>query len=116
MGLDLFLALGFFLVDTKGDAILTVSAPWQQKWPSLFDGLGGLTAFSHQPLLNPSVKPVIQPLRRIPLALHDSVSAELQLLLAAGIIEQVDMRRPGCQTWWLKRSLGLYGSASTSTR
>ncbi|KAL0148283.1 hypothetical protein M9458_056429 [Cirrhinus mrigala] len=90
MDLDLFSALGFSLVDTKGAAILTVSTPWQQKWPSLFEGLGCLTAFAHQPLLNPTIKPVIQPLRRIPLALRDSVSAELKQLLDIGIIEPVD--------------------------
>ena len=69
---------------------MTVTTPWQQKWPSLFHGLGCLSAFAHQPLINPSVKPVIQPLRRIPLALRDPVSAELQRLLEAGIIEPVD--------------------------
>ncbi|KAL0148064.1 hypothetical protein M9458_056604 [Cirrhinus mrigala] len=53
-------------------------------------GLGSLTAFAHQPLLNPTIKPVIQPLRRIPLALRDSVSAELKQLLDIGIIEPVD--------------------------
>lgn len=90
MGLDLFSALGFSLVDTKGTAILTVTTSWQQKWPSLFEGLGCLTAFTHQPLLNPSIKPVIQPLRRVPLALRDGVSTELKLLLDAGIIEAVD--------------------------
>ncbi len=90
MGLDLFSALGFSLVDTKGCAILTISTPWQQKWPSLFEGLGCLTAFAHQPLLNPAIKPVIQPLRRIPLALRDGVSAELKQLLDVGIIEPVD--------------------------
>ena len=90
MGLDLFTALGFSLLDTGGSAIMTVTTLWQQKWPSLFNGLGCLSAFAHQPLLNTSVKPVIQPLRRIPLALRDGVSAELQLLLEAGIIEPVD--------------------------
>ena len=34
--------------------------------------------------------PVIQPLRRLPLALRDDVTSELQTLLDAGIIEQVD--------------------------
>lgn len=90
MGLDLFSALGFSLVDMKGAAILTVSTPWQQKWPSLFEGLGCLIAFAHQPLLNHAIKPVIQPLCRIPLALHDGVSAELKQLLDAGIIKPVD--------------------------
>ncbi|ROL55397.1 hypothetical protein DPX16_20773 [Anabarilius grahami] len=90
MGLDLFSALGFSLVDMKGAAILTVSTPWQQKWPSMFEGLGCLTAFAHQPLLDPVIKPVIQPLHRIPLAFCDGVSAELKQLLDAGIIEPVD--------------------------
>ncbi len=52
--------------------------------------MGCLTAFAHQPLLNPVIKPVIQPLRRIPLALRDGVSAELMQLLDVGIIEPVD--------------------------
>ncbi len=94
MGLDLFSALGFSLVDTKGAAILTVSTPWQQKWPSLFEGLGCLTAFAHQPLLNPAIKPVIQPLRRIPLARLSSSSYWTLALLNQW------MRRPGSQTWW----------------
>ncbi|RXN17684.1 putative protein K02A2.6-like protein [Labeo rohita] len=54
------------------------------------EGLGCLIAFAHQPLLNPTIKPVIQPLRRIPLALHDSVSAELKQLLDIAINEPVD--------------------------
>ena len=33
MGLDLFSALGFALLDTGGAPILTVCMPWQQKWP-----------------------------------------------------------------------------------
>lgn len=36
------------------------------------------------------MKPVIQPLRRIPLALRDGVTTELKKLLDAGIIEHVD--------------------------
>lgn len=32
----------------------------------------------------------MQPLRRIPLALHDDISTELKQLLDAGIIEAVD--------------------------
>ncbi|KAJ8352061.1 hypothetical protein SKAU_G00235370 [Synaphobranchus kaupii] len=60
------------------------------RWPSLFNGLGCLTAFNHQPLLSPEVRPVIQPLRRLPLALRDDVTAELHKLLEAGIIERLD--------------------------
>ncbi|RXN09940.1 gypsy-16 si [Labeo rohita] len=90
MGLDLFSALGFALVDTEGAAVFTVTAPWQQQRPTLFKGLGCLTSFMHQPLIDHFITPIIQPLRRIPLALREGVSAELQCLLSAGIIEPVD--------------------------
>lgn len=90
MGLDLFTALGFSLVDTGGAAIMTVTAGPYQKWSSLFEGLGCLSAFTHQPLFDSTVTPVIQPLRRIPLALRDGVAAELKCLLDAGIIEPVE--------------------------
>lgn len=59
MGLDLFTALGFSLLDTGGSVILPVT-------------------------------PIIQPLRHIPLALHDGVSAEVQQLLESVIIEPID--------------------------
>ncbi len=90
LGLDLFMSLDFSLLDNKGAQILTVSCPWQQEWPTLFEGLGCFTAFTHQPLLDPTVKLVIQPLRRIPLALREEVTAELIKLQAEGIIEPVD--------------------------
>ncbi|KAJ8262031.1 hypothetical protein GJAV_G00161310 [Gymnothorax javanicus] len=59
-------------------------------WPELFNGLGCLTSFTHKPLLDHSVSPVVQPLRRVPLALRDSVTQELQRLQADGIIEPID--------------------------
>ena len=90
LGLDLFMAFGFSLIDTGGAAIMTVAAGPHQKSSSLFEGLGCLSAFAHQPLLDSSVTPVLQSLRRIPLALRDGVSVELQRLLDAGIIEPVD--------------------------
>ncbi|KAJ8356570.1 hypothetical protein SKAU_G00193640 [Synaphobranchus kaupii] len=90
MGRDLFSALGFTLLDGAGAAILQVSSPWRQQCPTLFSGLGCLSAFNHQPLLNPDVRPVIQPLRRIPLALRGAVSEELQKLLQDGLIEPVN--------------------------
>ncbi len=78
------MSLDFSLLDNKGAQILTVSCPWQQEWPTLFEGLGCSAAFTHQPLLDPTVKPVIQPLRRTPLALCEDVTAELVKLQAEG--------------------------------
>ena len=90
MGLDLFLSLGFTLQDNNGTRILQVDSPWQQSRPDLFNGLGCLTSFIHKPLLDHSVPPVVQPLRRVPLALRDGVTQELQRLQADGIIEPID--------------------------
>ena len=90
LGLDLFTRLGFSLMDASGSAVLQVASPWQQKWPILFNGLGCLTTITQQPLLDSTVTPFIQPLRRILLALRDEVAAELKLLLATGIIKPVN--------------------------
>ncbi|KAJ8332617.1 hypothetical protein SKAU_G00424060 [Synaphobranchus kaupii] len=65
-----------------------------QQWPALFSGVGCLETFTHQPLLDPTVTPVIQPLRRSPLALRDDISAELQRMLDDDIIEQGYLQVP----------------------
>lgn len=49
---------------------------WQELWPTLFNGVGALTAFTHKPLLDPTVTPIIQPLRCIPLAVYVRRSLE----------------------------------------
>ena len=90
LGLDLFNSLGFTPLDTAGSEIHTVAIPWQQQWPMLFSGVGCLDVFAHQPLLDPQVTPVIQPLHRSPLALRDDISSELQSMLDGDIIEQVN--------------------------
>ena len=90
MGLDLITSLGFTFLDSSGATIFHVGSPWEQRWPQLFSGLGGISAFTHQPLLRTDRHPVIQPLRRIPLALRDDVTAELKKLLEVGIIEPVN--------------------------
>ncbi|XP_062373903.1 uncharacterized protein K02A2.6-like [Sardina pilchardus] len=90
LGLDLFNGLGFTLLDTTGSEIHTVATPEHQQWPTLFDGVGCLTAFAHQPLVDHTVTPVVQPLRRSPLALRDDISSELRRMLDEDIIERVN--------------------------
>ncbi|KAJ8346437.1 hypothetical protein SKAU_G00278380 [Synaphobranchus kaupii] len=90
LDLDLFTGLGFSLRDESGTAILQVLPTVQQMWPALFDSLGCLTTFTHWPLVDPAVAPVIQPLRRLPLAFRDGVAAELTSLLEEGIIEPIN--------------------------
>lgn len=50
--------------------------------------LKGLLA--HESSINPSVAPVIQPCRSLPLALRHDVSKELHLMVSQGIIEDTD--------------------------
>ena len=90
MGLDLITSLGFAFMNSCGATILQVSSPWEQRWLALFSGLGCISAFTHEPLLHTDIDQVIQPLRRIPLALRDNVTAELTKLLELGIIEPVN--------------------------
>ena len=49
-----------------------------------------MTGYAHRPKIDPSVKPVIQPLRRLPLSIREEVSVELKRLEDAGIIERVE--------------------------
>ena len=90
LGLDLFLDLGFSLMDNSGQSIMQVLPTTLQQCPALFEGIGCLTSFTHRPRVDPKVAPVIQPLRRLPLALRDGVEAELSSMLEEGIIEPID--------------------------
>lgn len=73
LGLDVFMSLDFSLLDNKGAQILTVSCPWQQEWPTLFVGLVCLTAFTYQPLSDPTIKPAIQPPNLTAFIMHTGV-------------------------------------------
>ncbi|KAL2077907.1 hypothetical protein ACEWY4_025592 [Coilia grayii] len=90
MGLDLFLALEFTVTDARGLRVLQVATAWPDRYPHLFKGLGHVSGFVHQPTVDPSVRPVIQPLRRVPLALRDAVGAELHRLLDEDVIEPIN--------------------------
>lgn len=52
--------------------------------------IGCVKNFVHKVKIDPSVKPVRQKLRRLPFAVRASVSAELDRLQKAGVIERVD--------------------------
>ena len=63
------------------------------QWSDVFSGLGKAKGFSHFPMIDQTVTPVQQSLRRLPLALRDEVSKELKRMLDEGIIEQIDTSR-----------------------
>uniref|UniRef100_A0A096M9H1 Retrotransposon gag domain-containing protein n=1 Tax=Poecilia formosa TaxID=48698 RepID=A0A096M9H1_POEFO len=52
--------------------------------------IGCVKSFVHKVRLDPTVKPVRQKLRRLPFAVRAPVSAELNRLLKAGVIERID--------------------------
>lgn len=52
--------------------------------------IGCVKQFVHRVKIDPTVQPVRQKLRRLPFAVRDAVSAELDHLLLAGIIEEID--------------------------
>ena len=89
LGFYLFCALGLSIMDNVGATILTVATPWQQRWPSLFTGLGCLSAFNHRSSTRRCPRSSNLCVS-CPVALRDDVTSELQKLLDAGIIEQVD--------------------------
>uniref|UniRef100_A0A096LWH5 CCHC-type domain-containing protein n=1 Tax=Poecilia formosa TaxID=48698 RepID=A0A096LWH5_POEFO len=62
----------------------------QQTYKEHFSGIGCVKSFIHKVRLDPTVKPVRQKLRRLPFAVRAPVSAELNRLLKAGVIERID--------------------------
>ena len=86
------------------------------EYPEVFEGIGCLQE-EHQISLNPSVKPVIHPQRRIPLSITDKLKQELDKMENLGVIEKVDeptssgqqarMRRE--ERWQHTRVLGPQG-------
>ena len=102
LGLDLFDALGFQIcwdpeelgshsvqaVDLLNDGV--TKGGWSRRWPRVFSGLGKANHFVHCPLVNTTVPPIMQPLRRLSLALRERVAEELDRWESLDIIEKVD--------------------------
>lgn len=68
--------------------------------------LGVAAGFVHKVNVRSDVPPVQQKLRRLPFAVRDAVSQELERLESEGIIEKVACVTLGCRCWWsFKRNL-----------
>lgn len=93
IGVDLFDALGFKVTDPLEARIAAVqqgTTVTLQQYPELTKEFGCITGYQHRPIVDQTVTPVRQPLRRLPLALRDEVSAELHKLMDLDLIEKVD--------------------------
>jgi len=66
----------------------------ETEYPGLFSGVGKLKDYKAKLHIDSDVKPVAQPMRRIPFALRHQVEAEIQNLLDQDIIEPVQGPTP----------------------
>ncbi|PAA55936.1 hypothetical protein BOX15_Mlig012942g1, partial [Macrostomum lignano] len=95
VGRDLMEKLGF-RVDLSGQPpgiaeVSDLTADLQARYPTTFSGaIGCCTGAVHQPKVDPAVRPVQQPLRRLPLMRQEQVGAELDKMEKDGIIERVN--------------------------
>lgn len=90
LGLDWFnsLGLGISGVNVVQNTDIDILA---QEFPSVFDGKLGM--YTGKPVsfnLDPAVAPICLKPRRIPFALKAKVNAELDKLIAQGVLEPVD--------------------------
>lgn len=69
----------------------------KDKYKELFSGVGLLKGYELKLNIDDSVKPVAQPVRRIPFAVREKVERKLDELLESGIIEEV----PEGPTGWV---------------
>ena len=99
MGVDLFDALGFKVFDSVGKYIAMVSSDVDPdkrttvqlaNYPKLTRDFGCIKGYQHKPMIDSTVQPVRQGLRRLPLALRDEVSTELKRMLDMDLIEKID--------------------------
>lgn len=59
-----------------------------KEYDDLFHGLSNITNFTHNINIDPNIKAVSQPLRRIPLSQIEAVSDEIDRMLEDGVIEK----------------------------
>ena len=88
LGRDLITTLQLTLQD---NAVLNISVSLENEFPELFrDGVGLARGFVHRIKAKSDIQPVQHKLRRLPFALREKVSAELDRMVKADIIEPVD--------------------------
>ena len=81
---------------TKVDAIQSKTSVIQEKFPSLFNGLG-LMSQEYEIRLKPNAKPhALFTARHVPIPLREKVQAELQRMQSLGVITKVDHPTPWC--------------------
>ena len=94
LGKDTAMKLGVLKIGVDIATVVETKQILQQKFPEVFGGIGKLKSKQVTLHIDPAVKPVAQPLRRIPFNLQDKVERKVQELLDCDIIEEVDGPTP----------------------
>jgi len=89
IGKDSSIELGLLRIDTLNTVTLQDDA-WEKKYTSVFKGLGHLKNKKVTLKVKPDVRPVRQPLRRVPFHVRKNIEAEIQRLLDLDVIEKAE--------------------------
>ena len=94
LGKTTAISLGILKIGIPQESVNSVSddrkAIIKQKFPKCFEGVGKLKDFQLKIPIDESVKPVIQPIRRIPFHLLEKLDRKLEELQQFDIIEKVE--------------------------
>ena len=91
---DTAMRLGVLRIGVDIASVAETKQTLQRQFPEVFSGIGKLKSKQVTLYVDPKVKPVAQPLRRIPFNLQEKVEKKIQELLDCDIIEEVDGPTP----------------------
>jgi len=94
LGRETAVKLGVLKIGVDVAAVADISQEIESEYPDLFQGVGKLKTKQITLYIDPSVKPVAQPLRRTPFNLRNKVEDKINELVALDIIEAVDGPTP----------------------
>ena len=86
--------LGLLWVKSHVNSVDDANNQWKVKYKNCFKGIGKLKDFQLKIHIDKDVKPVAQPLRRVPFSLAKAVDSKIQELLDNDIIEAVNGPTP----------------------
>lgn len=75
--------------DPRVNVLKTDTEPLLEEYDDVFEGLGKLDGQYHI-ITDESIRPVVHPLRRLPVAMTERVQRKLEEMAAANLIERVD--------------------------
>ncbi|KAA0709172.1 hypothetical protein E1301_Tti017617 [Triplophysa tibetana] len=94
LGRDTAMKLGVLKIGTNIAAVMDLKQSLRSQYPEVFQGVGKLKTKQISLYIDPKVKPVAQPLRRIPFNLRSPVEEKIKELLEMDIIEEVNGPTP----------------------